>query len=279
MDIDRRLNAFRPDLADEMLRGQVTAERFVPGELFEIAEPVAPMRTEPRFDAPRTTELVFGERVKVFEQAEGWAWVKAANDGYVGYIPSSALSGEIASHTHRVAVPATFMYPGPDIKSSPEIALPLNARVEVVETGERFSRLRNGRCVIAAHLSALSHAEDDYVAVAERFLHAPYLWGGKTASGLDCSGLLQTAMHAAGRTCPRDTDMQEKALGSPINDHGALKRGDLLFWKGHVAIMVDAGNLLHANGHHMQVVVEPAESAIARIAMAGTQLTSVRRLQ
>ncbi|HKR24049.1 MAG TPA: NlpC/P60 family protein [Allosphingosinicella sp.] len=279
MDLDLRTNAFRADLADEMLRGKVEAGRFVPGSLHEIAEPLAPMRAEPRFDSRRTTELLFGERVKVFETSEGWAWVKAATDGYVGYIPASSLSGEISSPTHRIAVPSTFMYPAPDIKSAPEVALPLNARIEVIETGERFVRLRNGRFVIAAHAKPIAAHDDDFVAVAEMFLNAPYLWGGKTAAGLDCSGLLQTALQAAGRACPRDTDMQERELGTALNDRGAVRRGDLLFWRGHVGVMVDALSLLHANGHHMQVVVEPADTAIARIARSGTELTSVRRLQ
>ena len=279
MDLDLRLNAYRADLADETLRGKVNSGRYVAGSLHEIVEPVAPMRAEPRFDARRTTELILGERVKMFETSEGWAWVKAAADGYVGYVPASSLSRDVSSPTHRVAVPWTFMYPAPDIKSAPEVALPLNARLEVVETGERFARLRNGRFVVAPHLRPVSAAEADFVAVAEAFLHAPYLWGGKTAAGLDCSGLLQAALHAAGRACPRDTDMQERELGVPLNDLGALRRGDLLFWKGHVGIMVDAVRLLHANGFHMQVVVEPADAAIARIAASGTELSGARRLQ
>lgn len=278
MELDSRLNAFRPDLADEMLRGKVEAEHYAAGKLFEISEPMAPMRKEPRFDSKRTTELLFGERVKVFEVREGWAWVKAAHDGYVGYIPASSLSSEISAPTHRVAVPSTFMYPAPDIKSAPEIPLPMNARIEVLEESDRFARMRNGRFVVAAHLKPMTSREEDYVAVAGRFLNAPYLWGGKTHYGLDCSGLVQTAMHAAGHACPRDTDLQERELGTPINDHQALKRGDLLFWKGHVGIMVDTSSMLHSNGHHMQVVVEPVETAITRIAMSGNQLTSVRRL-
>lgn len=278
MELDSRLNAFRPDLADEMLRGKVEAEHYAAGKLFEISEPMAPMRKEPRFDSKRTTELLFGERVKVFEVREGWAWVKAAHDGYVGYIPASSLSSEISAPTHRVAVPSTFMYPAPDIKSAPEIPLPMNARIEVLEESDRFARMRNGRFVVAAHLKPMTSREEDYVAVAGRFLNAPYLWGGKTHYGLDCSGLVQTAMHAAGHACPRDTDLQEQELGTPINDHQALKRGDLLFWKGHVGIMVDTSSMLHSNGHHMQVVVEPVETAITRIAMSGNQLTSVRRL-
>jgi cell wall-associated NlpC family hydrolase len=278
MTLDPRLNAFRPDLADEMLRGKVEAERFAAGELYETADPVVPMHSAPRFDAMRMTELLYGERVKVFAIEEGWAWVKAAHDGYVGYVPASALAREIMSSAHRVAVPLTFMYPAPDIKSMPELALPMNARVEVTETADKFARLRNGRFVFVDHLKPLTSHEADYVAVAERFLHVPYLWGGKTFRGIDCSGLVQTALHAAGLACPRDTDMQEKELGFPVQDHNALVRGDLLFWKGHTGLMFDKENILHANAHHMLVTLEPLEKVITRIAMAGGQLTGIRRL-
>ena len=278
MTLDPRLNAFRPDLADEMLRGKVEADRFAAGELYEIAESVVPLHSAARFDALRMTELLYGERVKVFAVEEGWAWVKAAHDGYVGYVPASALSREITSAGHRVAVPLTFMYPAPDVKSVPAVALPLNARVEITETADRFMRLRNGRFVFAGHLKALSGPEADFVSVAERFLHVPYLWGGKTFTGIDCSGLVQTALHAAGLTCPRDTDLQERELGFPVHDHNALKRGDLIFWNGHAGIMVDHEQFLHANGHFMQVTLEPLSTAITRIAMAGGQLTGIKRL-
>jgi cell wall-associated NlpC family hydrolase len=278
MTLDPRLNAFRPDLADEMLRGQVEAQRFVGGELYEISEPIVPMHSAPRFDVMRMTELLYGERVKVFAVEEGWAWVKAAHDGYVGYIPSSALSREITSAGHRVAVPLTFMFPAADIKSSPEVILPMNSRVEVMDRTDRFARLRNGRYVFAEHLKPISSQEPDFVAVAMRFLNVPYLWGGKTFRGLDCSGLVQTALHASGLACPRDTDMQEKELGFPVHDHTALVRGDLLFWKAHAGMMVDRENLLHANAHHMQVTLEPLEKVITRIAMLGGQLTGIRRL-
>jgi cell wall-associated NlpC family hydrolase len=278
MNLDPRLNAFRPDLADEMLRGQVEAERFVSGELSEIAEPVLSLHREPRFDSRRMSELLYGERVKVFAVDEGWAWVKAANDGYVGYVPASGLSREIKSSSHRITVPSTFMYPAPDIKSRPEVPLPMNARVELVETADKFARLRNGLFVFAAHLKPLTATEEDFVAVAEKFLHAPYLWGGKTLRGLDCSGLLQVSLQAAGIPCPRDTDMQEKQLGHPLEDRYALRRGDFIFWQDHVGIMADADRLLHANAHFMQVTLEPVSTVITRIAMSGGKMTAVKRL-
>jgi cell wall-associated NlpC family hydrolase len=278
MTLDPRLNAFRPDLADEMLRGKVEADRFAAGELYEIAESVVPLHSAPRFDAMRMTELLSGERVKVFALEEGWAWVKAAHDGYVGYVPAAALSREITSASHRIAMPLTFIYAAPDIKSVPAVALPMNARVEITETADRFMRLRNGRFVFADHLKPLTSHETDFVAVGERFLHVPYLWGGKTFNGIDCSGLVQTALHAAGLVCPRDTDMQERELGFPVHDHNALQRGDVIFWKGHAGIMVDKEHILHANAHFMMVTLEPLSTVITRIAMAGGQLTAIKRL-
>jgi cell wall-associated NlpC family hydrolase len=278
MTLDPRLNAFRPDLADEMLRGRIDAERFAAGELYEIADAIVPMHSAARYDAGRMTELLYGERVKVFAVEEGWAWVKAAHDGYVGYVPASALRKEITSSAHRVGVPLTFLYAAPDLKSPPEAALPMNARVEILELSDKFARTRNGRYIFAGHLKPLTSHEADFVAVAEQFLHVPYLWGGKTFHGLDCSGLIQTAMHASGLACPRDTDMQEAELGTPLHEYNALKRGDLLFWKGHTGVMVDSERLLHANAHHMMVTIEPLSRVITRIAMSGGQLTGIRRL-
>jgi cell wall-associated NlpC family hydrolase len=278
MNLDPRLNAFRPDLADEMLRGRVQAERFASGELYEIADAIVPMHSAPRFDATRMTELLYGERVKVFAVEEGWAWVKAAHDGYVGYISAHALRREITGAAHRICTPLTFMYPAPDLKSLPEVALPMNARLEIMDISDKFARLRNGRYVYSGHLLPLTSHATDFVAVAEQFLHVPYLWGGKTFHGLDCSGLVQTAMHAAGLACPRDTDMQESELGAPVQDHNALRRGDLLFWKDHAGIMVDGERIIHANAHHMQVSLETLSNVITRIAMAGGQLTSIKRL-
>ncbi len=276
--LDPRLNAFRPDLADEALSGRVEAARFVGGEPQEVAEPVVTLHAAPRPDATRQTELLLGERVLVFETtSEGWSWLKADRDGYVGYAPASSLTRHLTRPTHRVAVPATFLYVAPDVKALPETSVPMNAVVEVVGEEGRFARTAGGRFLYAPHLKPLGKAEDDFVAVAEEFLNVPYLWGGKTQRGLDCSGLVQTAMQAAGLGCPRDTDMQEARLGTQLNDYGSLRRGDLIFWDGHVAIMVDTEQLLHASGHHMRVALELASEAMARLASSAGDVTSIRR--
>jgi len=241
---------------------------------------VAPLRREPRPDAPLDTEALKGERVTVYDNdAEGWSWGQLAADGYVGYLPTGALAPPGPAPTHKVAALRTLAFPGPSIKLPPIEALPLGAKLAVARIAGRMAVTASGACVPVQHLAPLEAYEPDFVAVAERFVGTPYLWGGKTALGLDCSGLVQVALTACGIFCPRDSDMQERALGEPVAaDLENLKRGDLIFWKGHVAIVRDAENLLHANAHHMAVAIEPLAPAVARIRAAGSEVTGVRRI-
>ena len=277
--LDPRLHAHRPDLADAALAGKVEAERFVEPRLMQVIEPVVTVHKAPRFDAMQLTQALFGETVKLFHEEEGWAWVQLAKDGYVGYVNGNALSPHVAAPTHRVAVPSTFMYPDANLKTLPAIHLTLNAQVAVVAENGTYSQLSNGRFVFTAHLKHVDEVEPDFVAVAEMFRHVPYYWGGKSVQGLDCSGLVQLSLEACGMKALRDSDMQEATLGARlmVNDLDGLKRGDLVFWNGHVGIMTDEKTLLHANGHHMMVVAEPLKDAVDRIAARYGQLTSIRR--
>ena len=278
--LDPRLHAFRPDLADLRLRGQIEAVNFTAGDPMAIVDPIASIRREPRFDAVQTTQALLGEPVRVFERREGWAWVQLERDGYVGYVSEDSLGRPVGTLTHRVGIPLSYSYPGPDHKSQPASLLPMNAAVNVTRLGEKYADLANGRFAIAAHLVPIAHAASDFVAIAEQFLGVPYCWGGKTALGLDCSGLVQTALAAAGIACPRDSDMQENVGTSlPIDRLDNLRRGDLVFWKGHVGIMTSGDELLHANGHFMQVTREPLATALARIASLYGTVTGIRRLQ
>jgi cell wall-associated NlpC family hydrolase len=282
MTLDPRLTPYRPDLAAKNLEGQVDAARFVEGTLHEVIEPQAPMRRAPAPDASLDTEALMGERVTVYETTdEGWAWGQLHDDRYVGWLPDAALGAPGAAPTHRVAALRTLVFPGPDIKLPLLTALPLGARVAVVRHEGRFAVTEGGGYVPTQHLAALDEVAADFVAVAERFVGAPYLWGGKTSLGLDCSGLVQTALTACGIPCPRDSDLQEQALGITVAAnvvHSNLRRGDLVFWKRHVAIVRDANSLVHANAHHMAVTIEPLGEAIARIRAGGSDVTSVRRL-
>jgi cell wall-associated NlpC family hydrolase len=278
VSFDPRITPARPDLAARHLEGRVTAARFVDGAEREVIDAQAPLRERPSPDAPLLTEALMGERVTVYElDDEGWAWGQLADDGYVGFLPANALIAPRAAPTHKVIALRTLAFPGASIKLPPIASPPLGSRIAVTRTQDRFA-VSPGGFLPASHLAPLGHRAADFVAVAERFLGTPYLWGGKTNYGLDCSGLVQVALTACGISCPRDSDMQEKALGQAI-DLTDLKRGDLVFWKGHVAIVRDAATLLHANAFHMMVAIEPLADGIARIRAAGSEITGVRRIQ
>lgn len=278
MSLDPRRHAFRPDLADAGLTGQVEATRFVTPIGRQVAAPACALRRHPRADAPLDTEAVHGDRVRVFDTTEdGWSWVQLEADAYVGYVRSEALRDLGPAPTHRVVVPRTFVYPSPDVKAPPASWLPMGAEVAAALHDPRFMRV-DGGFAIARHLAPLSLPAPDYVAVAEMLTGVPYLWGGRTAGGIDCSGLVQLAMRVAGRAVPRDSDMQERELGTPLATNGELRRGDLVFWKGHVGMMRDGTTLLHANGFHMLVASEPLAEAAARTeASSGSLITSIRR--
>jgi len=269
----------RPDLAASHLAGKVEAARFVDGHLREVAEAQAPLRRSPSPDAALETEALKGERVMVYDNnEEGWSWGQLAADSYVGWLPTAALRDPGPAPTHRVAVPRTLVFPGPSIKLPPLEGLSLGCRLAIMRIDGPLAVTDSNGFVPACHLKPLDFTEPDFVTVAESFLGVPYLWGGKTSLGLDCSGLVQIALTASGIACPRDSDMQERALGGATPGVSDLQRGDLVFWKGHVAIARDPATLIHANAFHMAVAVEPAQEAIARIHAAGSDVTSVRRL-
>ena len=277
---DRRLTPARPDLAARHLQGQVAAARFVDGTLREVRDGSAPLRREPAPDAPLDTEALRGERVTVYETTdEGWCWAQLERDAYVGWLPADALAEPGAPATHTVRALRTLAYPGPSITLPPVAAFSLGCRLVVTRTEGPLAATPSG-WVPARHLAPLDAREADFVAVAERFLGVPYVWGGKTSLGIDCSGLVQVALDAAGLACPRDSDMQERALGEAVAaDAAGLRRGDLVFWKGHVAIARDADTFLHATAFHMMVAIEPITDVVRRVASeGGGAVRTVRRL-
>ncbi len=278
--LDPRRHAYREDLADKRLEGRVEAARFVTGELRRVRRASIALRKEPNARVGFETELLFGETVAVYDRADGWAWVQAERDKYVGYVPADALEEIEAAATHRVSAIGTFLYGSADIKSPPLMHLSINTPLTVAETEGRFCRLATGGYVMARHVVAQSKVARDFVDVAERLIGVPYLWGGRTRIGVDCSGLVQLAMEAAGLACPRDSDMQAEEVGANLlvpDSLDGLVRGDLVFWPGHVGIMVDGVMLLHANAHHMAVVVEPLPVAVTRIEKAGSEIRAVKR--
>jgi len=274
---DRRLLPARPDLAAAFLRGRVDAPRFAEGEQRRVFTDVAPVRRMPRADGMLETEALYGETVTVYEDdAEGWSWVQLARDGYVGYVPTVTVGPLGPAPTHKVRALRSFLFPGPDLKMPPVATLVTGALLHVRGEKGPFALTDRG-AVPLAHVAPLDEAEPDFVAVAARFLRTPYLWGGCSSLGVDCSGLVQMALAACNISAPRDSDMQEAALGSPADPAGPFQRGDLLFWPGHVAIAEDADTLLHANAHHMAVAREPLRPALARIEAVAAPLRTVRR--
>ena len=276
--LDPRINPFRPEIAAKHLQGQVEAKRFVEGQRHQIIEPVTALRRAPSHDARLDSEVLLGERVTIYETTEeGWAWGQLESDGHVGWMSANALGPSGPAPTHKVVTLRAFAFPGSDIKQPPIAALPMGVRLNIARHEERFAVTASGWHVPAVCLKPIKARSSDFVAVAEQFLGTPYLWGGKTSLGLDCSGLVQVSLQAVGIACPRDSDLQELMLGK-LSSLASLRRGDLLFWNGHVAIARDPETVIHANAHHMMVAIEPPTEAIARIRALGAEITAVKRV-
>jgi cell wall-associated NlpC family hydrolase len=279
--LDPRRNVFRDDLASADLKGEVTAQRYVEGQRRIVTRSAVGMRDKPDAALGFSNELLFGETVHVFDTAADWSWVQVDRDRYVGYVPTDTLSECDAEPTHRVGALGTIVYARADIKSPALMHLSLNSRVRVLERTEQMSRIAPDGWIVDRHLWDRTRCARDFVEVAERFIGVPYLWGGRSRLGIDCSGLIQIAMESAGLSCPRDSDMQRAELGTDVAipaDLEGLLHGDLVFWRGHVGVMSDTFTLLHANAHHMSVVAEPLIEAAARIAKTGATLSAIKRL-
>jgi len=280
-DLDPRQNAFRADLADAALKGKVEAGRYAESRPATVAAGRVPLMTLPGGSGRMGSELLFGEAVSVFEVREGWAWLQSREDGYVGYARADKLEEAAGEATHSVAALRTFLYAGPDLKAPVLDVLSMNSPLRAGGRQDGFLGLPAGGWIWAGHAAAAGEHESDHAAVALRFLGTPYLWGGRSSIGLDCSGLIQMALARCGRRAPRDSDMQAADIGVPVafdGDEAALAHGDVLFWPGHVGIWLDGGDFVHANATDMLVSRGP----FARIArqirdVTGSDVTMVRR--
>lgn len=277
MSRDARLTPARPDLASRDLEGVVAAARYVDPQAMQAKTPATAIRGAPAADAEQLNQLLFGERFVVLEVRDGFAWGQALRDGYVGFVAADDLGPAGPEPTHWVSALRTYAFAQPSIKTAAQGPFSLNALAAVEAREGRFAKVAGAGWIVEQHLTPIGRWEDDWAGVAERFLEAPYLWGGRESLGLDCSGLAQQALMACGRACPRDSDQQAAGVGRPVTLE-EVTRGDLVFWRGHVAIALDARRIIHANAHHMAVAVEPLEEAVRRIAAAGAgEPTAVRR--
>ncbi|HEY5106284.1 MAG TPA: C40 family peptidase [Caulobacteraceae bacterium] len=275
MTPDPRVTLARSDLAADSLEGLIKAERFAHPIAMQTIAPLAALRTEGRAGAEQADQLLFGEVFEVLEAKDGFAWGQARRDGYVGFVEAACLSSELLAPTHRIGAPSTFAFAEPSIRAAPFGPLSLNALVTVLEESGSFVRVAGAGWIPRRHLSPIGCFEADPATVAQSLVGAPYLWGGRSSLGLDCSGLIQQALHACGLACPRDTD-QQSLLGVAIGP-AEHRRGDLIFWRGHVGMMLDDQRLIHANAHRMAVAIEPLHEAIARIEASGAGPPTVRR--
>ncbi len=280
-DFDKRTTPWKDGVTDDAHEGLIRARSYVAGEILSCYDATAPILSAPEHGSEQWDQLLLGERFKVIERKHDFYWGQALRDGYVGYVPVSAFRGDWYLPTHYVATLRTYVFAAPNLKSSILTALSLNALVKVTRYENGFAYVNDMGWVFANHLCDFEAFADDFVSVAESYINAPYQWGGRESIGLDCSGLLQQALYAAGYGCPRDSDMQSK-LGIALDvgvDLTGLVRGDLVFWKGHVAIMVDDVHIIHANAHHMKVAIEPLAEAVSRIDGCGSgRPTAFRRL-
>jgi len=274
--LDPRLTLARDGIAARSLEGIVPADRYVETSVRQARIPSAALRRAPAAEAEQLDQLLFGELFEVLDETDGWAFGQARRDGYVGYVAAAALGAPGAAPTHTIRALRTYGFSAPSIKAPPVGLYSLNALVAEEGREGRFVKTSGG-WFVAEHLAPVGDRAPDYVAVAERFVGTPYQWGGRESLGLDCSGLVQQALYAAGRDCARDSD-QQAAMGDPVAAT-ALRRGDLMFWRGHVAMLTSPSEIIHANSFHMAVAIEPLAEVVERTSrLGGGEPTGYRRI-
>lgn len=275
MNRDRRSLFATERVAHVSLAGQIAAPDYAQATWQRVTRSVADLCEKP--GGARDRQMLWGQRVEVLERERQWCFVRAGRDGYVGWMDADALAGDILP-THRVSALASHLYPAPDLKRRETHWISFGSELRVVSGTGSWFETAEGLFVPKPHLRPLNAPFADWVTIAQMHFGTPYLWGGNSAAGIDCSGLVQAALLAAGRPCPGDSDQQRDALGDLVDADSPPQRGDLYFWKGHVAIAVDTQTLIHANAHSMAVAYEPLDSTLARIGEAEGPLICRRRI-
>jgi len=262
---DMRTHACNDRVAAIELASVVNDVELVQGEIFQSGVPAANLYSHPNME--NACQLLFGQDFRVLETRDGWCFGQILADGYVGYIQQLDLV-KFEPPTHWVTNLGSGLYKQGDLKAPLISWLPMGSMVAVDSVDIDFACLRNGLFVPRAHLSRINAYDRSFIRVAQKFIGCPYLWGGQTLLGIDCSGLVQVALHACGIQCPRDSDQQVEELGTFLSPKARPDRGYLAYWKGHIGIMLDETNLLHANAHTMSVIIEPLSEVTDRIKKA-----------
>lgn len=282
---DPRITPYKADLAASYLKDVVEAKNYGDAIRHQVMMPVIPLHKTPANASMMDTQLLLGAEFDIYDIHNGWAWGQEVqvdgskhSEGYVGYVPNMALARGAAEPTHQISTIRAPVFIKPDLKTAIRTTLPLNAKLSVDGRDGDYLRILDMGYVHVNHITTIESASGDFVSVAELHLGLPYVWGGISPDGVDCSGLVQAALRAVGKNTLRDTDMQEASLGKEITKNTELMRGDLIFWKGHVGIMRDANTLLHANAYHMLVASEPLAQAVARIEKSAGPVTSIKRI-
>lgn len=280
MDLDKRLFAYRDDIANIELKGKVTSKEFLKGEKYQVAIGISSLFAIANGTSPLVSQLLYGEYFYVFEIKDGWAWGQSAKDGYVGYCSINNLTPDLHETTHHVSAVSTHIYPEPNLKTQPVDILHMMSDVSIIDEAQTngFIPLADGNWVYATHI-AKDYGKDP-VSEALKFLYTPYLWGGRSNAGIDCSGLVQIAYASVGIAIPRDADLQEAELGVTLSEDEVPQNGDLAFFPGHVGIMLDDMHLLHANAHHMRVSIDPLRDVIDIVSFQTEKppLSSIKRI-
>lgn len=283
-NLDPRLTLARPDIAEVALKDELESGRYTTPKAQRVSVALADLKREPTSSAPLLTQAVMGEKVDVLLDVDGWSFARLCGDGYVGYIKSSALTPHSPLPTHKVSVPMTHVYAKPDLKTAQPLPLPFLSQIAIggAPTQNGFVEVKGQGWVYNKHLVPLDQALGDRVETALTFLHTPYLWGGRSCSGIDCSALVQLVLQAAGQACPRDTDLQNAQLGTLVSRHfdPALgKRGDLVFFPGHVGMLINSQSMIHANATRMKVSIDTVATVMSWLeGKVEEPFRSIRRL-